>query len=218
MDDTLNKFWALKLKACAEAFSSNGFRTIVVNRLSEVADLLLPEIVTLAHGKVVSYGDSLTLHKTGLLKTLKQEPSLTFLDGFNPERSRAENMDIRRQALLSDLFLTGTNAVTMTGQLVNLDMIGNRIAPVVFGPSKVYLFVGRNKVVDDVSQAMDRIRSYAAPMNAMRHPKFKTPCQTTGICHDCKSPDRICNSWLITEKSFPKERITLVLINEDLGL
>lgn len=213
-----NQRWKEKLTLCAKSFSSNNFDTLIASSAQEAADLVLAEILALADGKVVSYGDSLTLRKTGILEAVKGNSKFTFLDGFSPERSREENLQIRREALLSDLFLVGTNAITMEGQLVNLDMIGNRIAPIVFGPSKVYVFVGRNKLVDNVGAAMDRVRNYAAPQNAIRHPKFKTPCQQTASCHNCKSPDRICNAWLITEKSFPKGRITVVLINEDLGL
>jgi hypothetical protein len=116
-----------------------------------------------------------------------------------------------------DLYLTGTNAVTEDGCLVNLDMIGNRVAALTFGPKKVVVFVGRNKIVSDLESAMYRIKDYAAPTNAMRL-NCKTPCVKTSECADCKSPGRICNTWTITEKSYPKERVTVVLINEDLGL
>ncbi|HUX55102.1 MAG TPA: lactate utilization protein [Williamwhitmania sp.] len=218
MDDLAGKYWNERLNKSAAAFRSNGFNVIIIDSLAKVSSAILPELLTLSEGKVVSYGDSLTLRQTGILDTLKNTPGITFLDGFREDRSREENLVVRRQALLSDIFLTGTNAITAVGQLVNLDMIGNRIAPIAFGPSSVYLFVGRNKLVDDVKQARQRIRRYTAPLNAIKHPNFSTPCQRTSVCSDCKSPDRICNAWLITEKSFPKGRITLVLINEDLGL
>jgi hypothetical protein len=106
--------------------------------------------------------------------------------------------------------------VTETGQLVNLDMYGNRIAAITFGPKHVIILVGRNKIVADMEEAVSRIKNYAAPVNAMRLGK-KTPCAKSGLCEDCKSPDRICNTWTITEKSFPKGRVKIVLINEDLG-
>ena len=125
-------------------------------------------------------------------------------------------MERRRQALLVDLFFTSTNAVTESGHLVNLDMIGNRIAALTFGPKFVVVLVGRNKIVPDLETAWDRIKNYAAPVNSMRLEK-KTPCQTTSFCQDCSSPDRICNTWTITEKAFPKNRVKIILINEDLG-
>ena len=115
-----------------------------------------------------------------------------------------------------DLFFTSTNAVTESGHLVNLDMIGNRIAALTFGPRFVVVLVGRNKIVPDLENAWDRIKNYAAPVNCMRLEK-KTPCQATSYCQDCSGPERICNTWTITEKSFPKNRVKIVLINEDLG-
>lgn len=116
-----------------------------------------------------------------------------------------------------DLFLTGSNAVTESGILVNLDMIGNRVAALIFGPKYVLIVVGRNKLVPDLERGMARVKNVAAPLNAIRH-NCKTPCVTTSFCHDCQSPDRICNTWMITEKAYPKGRIKVVLINEDLGL
>ena len=118
--------------------------------------------------------------------------------------------------MLVDLFVTGTNAVTESGQLVNLDMIGNRVGAVTFGPKHVIILVGRNKIVPDLESAMFRVQNYAAPVNTMRLDK-KTPCAKTSFCADCKSPDRICNYWTITEKSFPKNRVKIVLINKDMG-
>jgi hypothetical protein len=100
--------------------------------------------------------------------------------------------------------------------LVNLDMIGNRVAGLTFGPKNVVVIVGRNKIVHSLEDAFLRVKEYAAPVNTMRLDK-KTPCVKTGRCEDCKSPDRICNTWTITEKSFPKGRVKVVLVNADMG-
>ena len=120
------------------------------------------------------------------------------------------------------MFITGTNAVTQKGQLVNLDMVGNRVAAITFGPKHVVIMMGRNKIAPDLDSAMDRVRNYAAPVNAIRHhvehPELDPPCVETAVCSNCSSPMRICNTWTITEKSFPPGRIKIVLINEDLGL
>ncbi|MBW2591978.1 MAG: LUD domain-containing protein, partial [Deltaproteobacteria bacterium] len=98
-----------------------------------------------------------------------------------------------------------------------LDMVGNRIAGITFGPKNVIVLVGRNKIVGDIDDAMFRIINYSAPTNAMRL-DMDTPCAKTSVCSECSSPDRICNTWTITEKSFPKNRVKVVLINEDMGL
>jgi hypothetical protein len=95
-------------------------------------------------------------------------------------------------------------------------MIGNRVGALTFGPKNVVVVVGRNKLVLGLEEGMQRIKDYVAPVNTMRLDK-KTPCAKTGECHDCSSPDRICNTWTITEKSFPKGRIIVILVNEELG-
>jgi hypothetical protein len=96
-------------------------------------------------------------------------------------------------------------------------MTGNRVAGITFGPRHVVILVGRNKIVPDLEAAMVRIKEYAAPANAMRLDK-KVPCVKTAVCEECNAPDRICNTWTITQKSFPKGRVKVVLINESLGL
>lgn len=159
----------------------------------------------------------MTLIATGLYEALKDKADLEILDTFNKNLNPAEAIELRRQSLLVDLFITGTNAVTETGELVNLDMYGNRVAGITFGPKHVVILIGRNKIVPDLESAMMRIKEYAAPTNAMRLDK-KTPCVKTATCEECKSPDRICNTWTITQKSFPKGRTKIVLINERLGL
>ena len=107
--------------------------------------------------------------------------------------------------------------MTEDGRLVNLDMIGNRVAALTFGPLHVVVLVGVNKLVADLDDAMWRVKEFAAPANAMRL-DMKTPCARTSVCEQCKSPQRICNTWTITDKSFPKGRVKVVLINQVLGL
>ena len=158
----------------------------------------------------------MTLSATGICDYFKENGAYQVIDTFDRTVSREEMIEQRRRALLTDLFLTGTNAVTESGQLVNLDMIGNRVGGITFGPRHVIILLGRNKLTVDLDEAMFRIKNYAAPVNAMRL-GMKTPCVKTAICEECKSPQRICNTWSITEKSFPKGRIKIVLINEDLG-
>lgn len=159
----------------------------------------------------------MTMETTGILAELAQRKELEVIATFEPGIDRQVLLERRRQALVTDLFLTGSNAVTLDGKLVNLDMIGNRTAPISFGPKKVVIFAGRNKLVPDIHAGMDRVRTIAAPLNTRRH-KMQTPCVSTGRCHDCNSPQRICNSWSLIEKCFPKGRIKIILIDQDLGL
>jgi hypothetical protein len=184
--------------------------------MDEACKTVLEDIVPVLNARSISWGGSMTFMATGLYQQLRDNPELNVLDSFDKKISTEEMYERRRQALLVDLFITGTNAITETGQLVNLDMIGNRICGLTFGPKWVIILVGRNKLVTDLDEAMFRIKNYVAPVNSMRLDK-KTPCVKTSYCQECKSPDRICNTWTITEKSFPKGRVKVVLINEDLG-
>lgn len=217
MEKFVDKYWELRLNALQGELENNNFRAIIVQSAQEAGqffmDTLLPEIKP----KSISYGGSMTLGSTGLLEKLAEIDDLNFISPSVPGISAEKKMELRRQGLLVDLYLSGTNAVTENGVLVNLDMIGNRVGAITFGPKKVVVFVGRNKIVPDLETAMWRIKDYAAPTNAMRL-DYKTPCVKTSECADCSSPERICNSWTITEKSFPKGRVTVVLINEVLGL
>ena len=217
MEQFLEDFWQLRLEAAKEQLENNNFEVKIVQSASEAAQHFLDTMLPHIKPASVSYGGSMTLGSTGLLDKLGDLENLELLSPNAPGISVEEKLELRRQGLLVDLYLTGTNAVTEDGCLVNLDMIGNRIAALTFGPKKVVVFVGRNKIVPDLESAMYRIKDYAAPANAMRL-KCETPCVKTSECADCKSPGRICNTWTITEKSYPKERVAVVLINEDLGL
>ena len=213
----MEKYWELRLKNCKSALENNNFGAFIAETPSDakkiVIDLILPEIDI----KSVSWGDSLTLYATGILPYFREKSEINLIETFGEKISRDKSMERRREAILTDLFFTGTNAVIESGMLVNLDMIGNRVGGITFGPKFVVIVVGRNKIVSNLEEAMNRIKNIAAPANAIRHAK-NTPCAKTSYCMDCKSPDRICNIWTIHEKSYPKGRIKVILINRDLGL
>ena len=218
MSDCIDTYWEKRIAACKKALEANNFDAYLAEDLEQAEQLILDTILPELSVKSVSWGDSETFFATRVPAQLRANPAIEIIETFEKGVPRAEIIARRRQALLVDLFFTGSNALTETGQLVNLDMIGNRVAGLVFGPHNVIVVVGRNKIVPDPTAAMTRIRAYAAPLNAIKHTRLKTPCQTTASCVDCKSPDRICNIWSITEKSFPKGRIKVVIINQDLGL
>ena len=217
MEHPVNHYWQLKLSSVADALTANNFDVHIADDLEAAHRLLVETLLPTSGARTVSFGGSLTVMKSGVYDTLKSRQDLKVIDTIDPKVSPEEKIERRRQALLVDLFITGTNAVTETGQLVNLDMIGNRVGALTFGPKKVVLLVGRNKVVPDLEAAVERIKNYAAPTNTMRL-DMKTPCVKTGQCEDCKAPARICNTWTITEKAYPKGRISIVLVNADAGL
>jgi L-lactate utilization protein LutB len=217
MEKPIEHYWQKRLTDVKEALEANNFEVFMAENTAAAKQIVLEEILPKTGAKSVSCGGSLTHNATGLFETLKGRADLEILDVFDKALSDAERMELRRRSFLVDLYITGTNAVTEEGQLVNLDMFGNRVAAITFGPKAVVILVGRNKVVPELEDAMFRVKNYAAPANAIRLDK-KTPCVKTSYCDECSSPDRICNSWTITEKAFPKGRIKVVLINEDLGL
>jgi len=216
MDRAISQYWQIRLEKLKQALEANNFEAWVAQDQREAKRIVLEEILPRSGAKTVSWGGSMTLIASGVYEALKGHQGLEVLDTFEKGLAPEESLERRRRSLLVDLFLTGCNAILETGQLVNLDMIGNRVAALTFGPRQVVVLVGRNKIVPDLDEALYRIKNYAAPVNAMRLEK-ETPCTKTSFCEDCKSPDRICNTWTITEKSFPKGRIKVVLINENLG-
>ncbi len=217
MENPTDNYWRLRLAEVKTALEQNNFVVFLADTLQDAAQLVKEKIIPEVNPRSVAWGGSMTFMASGLYEEFTRSDKYELFDPFEKNLSAEENLDRRRRSLLADLFFTGTNAITETGLLVNLDMMGNRTGGLTFGPRHAVVLAGRNKVVPDVEDAMARIKNYAAPVNAMRLDK-KVPCVKTGFCEDCSSPDRICNTWTITEKSFPKGRIKLVLINQDLGL
>jgi hypothetical protein len=217
MEKPVEFYWNVRLKDVKEALEANNFRVSLARNGDHAREILLNEVLPESGAGSVAFGGSTTVIGAGVYDALKAMPELEILDTHDRSIPSEEVLERRRQALLVDLFICGTNAVTETGTLVNLDMIGNRIGGLTFGPKHVVVLVGRNKIVPDLEDAMLRIKNFAAPANAMRLDK-KTPCAKTGYCQECNAPDRICNTWTITEKSYPKGRVKIILINADMGL
>jgi hypothetical protein len=159
---------------------------------------------------------STTLVEMGLWESIKALPGVTVIDPYRPELSPEEGLDQRRLGLTADIMISSTNAITLDGTLVNLDGMGNRIAAMAFGPKKVILVVGMNKVVPDLDSALKRVKHVASPMNCIRL-NMPTPCTQTGLCIDCRTPSRICNMWSIIEGQAIKNRIHVQLVGESIG-
>ena len=165
---------------------------------------------------VVSWGGSLTT--TGFsLTALAAEKGYKVIDR-DKAASPEERTELMRQSLHCDTYLTGTNAISEDGQLVNIDGNGNRVAAITFGPKQVIVVAGMNKVVKDLDLAITRARTIAAPANTQRFPNLKAPCRETGACEECFSPDSICSYFHYTRLCKPKGRIKVILIGKDLGL
>ena len=170
---------------------------------------LIPE------GSSVGWGGAMSAQQIGLMDRLNAGPYRAIdRDKTSTPEERKKAM---KQCLLADVFVTGSNALSLDGQLVNIDGVGNRVAAIVYGPETVVVIAGMNKVTDTLEDALRRARTVAAPMNKQRF-VAETPCEVTGVCGDCKSEGCICNQILITRNSKPAGRIKVILVGEELGL
>jgi L-lactate utilization protein LutB len=203
-----------------EKLDKNNISACYVRDRYEAYDKVMSMI---PEGATVGFGDSLTLRQIGVVDALEQG-SYTFLNPWAPGTDVAENVRLKKRALTADVFVTGTNALTLDGKIVNVDGHGNRVAAMLFGPDKVIIVVGVNKIVRNLEEAFERIRNVAAPLNVQRHPGFDPmpPCGITGECSDCSSPWRICNKTVIIEREYSNNRyepvMTVIIVGEELGL
>ena len=170
---------------------------------------LIPE------GASVGWGGAMSAQEIGLMDALNAGDYRAIDRDKCP--TPEEKLQAAKDSLFADVFLTGANALSLDGQMVNIDGTGNRVAAIVYGPGTVLVIAGMNKVEDTLEAAITRARTVAAPMNKQRFPA-QTPCEVTGTCGDCKAEGCICNQILITRHCRPVGRIKFILVGEDLGL
>lgn len=175
--------------------------------------LLIKEL--LPPGSSVGCGDSVTLEETGVFQFLRNG-DYVFYDKFAPGLSKEQKRKIYLDNFSADTFISSANAITMDGAILNIDGNGSRVAPMLYGPNQVILVIGRNKITSDVDAAIKRARQTAAPMDAKRLGK-NTPCTSLMRCIDCRHKERICNDFVLITGQFVKDRIKVIIINEELG-
>lgn len=201
----------MDLQSVIKAFEAKGYTVSCFKTKEEAADYLDSQI----DGRLVGFGDSETLNALELFRRLS-----THNEVWDPQ-NRPEGMtfnQVAKKCLTTDIFFTSVNAMTETGELVNIDSTGNRVAGSLFGHDKVYFVAGTNKIVATVDDAVWRARNVAAPPNCARH-GFSTPCAAKGDrCYDCKSPDRICRALTVYYMKMKYADMEIVLIEEPLGL
>lgn len=187
MNPVKQYFYEVKAKKMVEALKKRGFNAIYSESFDDAKEKVISMI---PEGASVALGGSVTLQEMGLLDEVKKD-KYKYIDRYAPVPWE-ETLDLYRQGLLADVLLTSTNAITEKGELVNVDCSGNRLAGMIFGPKKVIVVAGVNKIVKDIDAALKRLKE-VAPMNCRRI-NHDTPCRETGECVDCLTPARMCNN------------------------
>ena len=211
MADPKQAYYTKRAEILVNNFQSRGFEAYYCETRE---DALNKALELIPKGATVGWGGAMSAQQIGLLDAMNAGE-------YNAiDRDKAPNPATREQAmrdcLLADVFITGANALSIQGQMVNIDGNGNRVAAIVYGPRSVVVIAGMNKVMDTLEAAVVRARTVAAPMNKQRFP-LKTPCEVTGVCGNCKA-EGICNQILITRNCKPAGRIKVILVGEELGL
>lgn len=213
MDNNIFKdFFAKRCHLAIKALKENNFEAIYAYDSKEALGKivsLIPEDAT------VGIGGSITVREIGLVDVLEKQRNVIF-SHWEKGHTIEEKTEIRRKALTSDVYITSSNAITLKGQLVNIDGTGNRVGAMIFGPKKIIIIAGANKIVDTLDEAFSRIRNVASPLNGRRLNK-KTPCALIGQCTNCNSPDRMCNISVVIDKKPNLSDINIILVGESLG-
>lgn len=200
-----NDLLAQKVIKGLQSRNMTGYYVQTKEEALKLALSMIPE------GSTVTMGGGMSVHEIGLVDALKNG-NYNYIDREAAEDRRAAML----QAYDADFFLASSNAITDDGVLVNIDGNANRVSAIAYGPKKVLMIVGMNKVCSDVDSAMKRARNVAAPINNQRF-NGNNPCTKTGACANCKSPDTICCQFLVTRYSRHQDRIHVILVNEALG-
>ncbi|MPM35605.1 hypothetical protein SDC9_82198 [bioreactor metagenome] len=212
MDNNVSWYIEKQIDRIINNLRKRNMEGFFVSDNSELISLLEKLI---AENSVIGVGDSMTLFETGVIDFIRKG-SYIFLDKYKRGITSEEKKQIYIQNFSADTFLCSTNAITESGELYNIDGNGSRVAPMLYGPKQVILVAGINKIVKDIEEAEKRVRNYSAPIDAKRLDK-DTPCVNLGYCIDCKSPNRICNDFLVIRGQFIKNRIKVIIVGKQLG-
>lgn len=212
MDDSTRFVLGKRVERTIESLISNNMDGYYVQDEKE----LFAKIKELTNdGDTVAVGGSMTLFETGLIDFLRTE-NYNFIDRYAEGLSKEDIKEIFRKSFSADVFFASSNAITEEGELYNVDGVGNRVAAMIYGPDKVIIVAGVNKIVKDLDDAITRNREISAPANAKRLNR-KTPCAKVGYCMDCTSPERICSAYTLIKKQIQRGRIHVIFVDKELG-
>jgi len=212
MDEIREWFDQTRVDETIKNLTQHGFEATWVADRSSACNEILKRIPPT---KTVGIGGSVTLREIGLIDKLNEQRNVLY-DHWKPGISKEESLKIRKAQQSCDVYLTSANAITLNGEIVNIDGFCNRISAIAFGPGEVIFVAGKNKLVENVSDGFARIKNRVAPMNAKRF-GADTPCVKIGRCVDCDSPQRICRGTLILERRPFGTNMLVMIVMEDLG-
>jgi len=206
--------WSKRAEFVIESLKKRGMEGIYFENSKESNEYIASLI---EKGSTVGLGGSTTIIQSGLIEKLRELP-VNLLDRYKKGTPKNEIERMRLESLTSDVFISSANAITLTGQIVSCDGLGNRVASMLYGPKKVIIQTGANKIVNNLTEAIERVHNIAAPQNVIRF-SGDAICGKTGICDDehCQFPERFCNGWAIIEGQSEQGRITVVFVGEKLG-
>ena len=212
MDKNVAWYIEKQVERTIKNLNSRNMEGYYVNNTEQLFQKIKEFIV---EGSTIGVGDSMTLFETKIIDFLR-DGSFNFLDKYEEKLTKDEKREIYIKNFSADTFISSTNAITENGELYNIDGNGSRVAPMLYGPKQVIIVAGINKIVKNLEEAEMRVRQYAAPIDAKRLNK-DTPCAKLGYCIDCKSPNRICNDFVVIKGQFIKGRIKVIIVGENLG-
>ena len=212
MSEVLKKTYEVQAKTIIKALEKRNMKGYYCEDCAsavKLAEELVPA------GSTVSFGGSMSLSDCGVMDMLRNRSDIRLIDRSKAQTPE-ETKQMYRDSFSADVYFMSTNAITLDGELINIDGNGNRVAALIYGPDKVVMVVGMNKLVSTVEDGINRVSDIAAPANGVRLNK-QTPCATTGFCHDCFSPECMCSHTVITRRCGTPNRIDVILVGETLG-
>lgn len=213
LNESITWYQVHRAERVVEALTKNRFHALFVPTREEACQAVLQMV---PEGATLGIGGSMTIGQIGIFPLLKGK-GVKMLNPFGRDATPESRRQIMREIFLSDVFLSSVNAITEAGQLFFIDASGNRVAATIYGPDKVILVTGVNKIVRDLDEAYRRVREYVAPTNSKRL-GYENPCSKAGRCVDCEAPERICNAFVTLYKKPRQTDISVILIGEELGI
>lgn len=204
--------WQKRGELCVQNLKKHGFDAHLFDTVGAAGQFVMDSV---SHFHTFGFGGSDTTRALGILEQLKARGKVIY-DHWEQGLSTEQDLDIRRHQGQADCFICSANALSLSGEVVNVDGIGNRTSAMAFGPKKVVIIAGMNKVTPDLDSAIRRVKEVAGPMRA-KSLNMETPCAENGICSDCNAPQRICRITTILHRKPMRTEVTVVLVNDSLG-